>query len=79
MQQPANYQAAWQAVWRYDLLRALAAVRQPIVVAAAQGDAFGHLAVAAAAVLRTGVISLPSETLDLAAVLDDDAGAAPMR
>lgn len=65
LQQPQNYRAAWQAIWRYDLLTAIAAVRPPIMVGSSKEDAFGHLAGVAASVVNTSLISLPSETPDL--------------
>ena len=52
------------------LLTALAALRVPVCVAASPGDAFGHLAAAAASVLRTDVVPLPATDTGLAAFLD---------
>ncbi len=71
LQQPGHYRAAWQAIWRYELLTALAAIRTPVTVAAAEGDAFGHLAGAAASAAGTEVARLPGTLAGLAALLDD--------
>ncbi len=69
LQQCQTYAAAWQAVWRYDLLTKMAAVRQPIMVGAAKGDAFGHLAKVAASVVDSQVTVLPDDVVGLSAVL----------
>ena len=65
LRQPQNYQAAWQAIWRFDLLTAVAAVRPPVLVGASKADAFGHLAEVAASVVNTPLLSLPSDTIEL--------------
>ncbi len=69
LQQCQTYSAAWQAVWRYDLLTKMAAVRQPIMVGAAKGDAFGHLAEVAASVVDSQVTVLPDDVVALSAML----------
>lgn len=62
LRQPQRYRPAWQVVWRYDLLGALAALPVPVRVGVSEGDAFGHLATAAATVLGQPVEAWPEFT-----------------
>jgi pimeloyl-ACP methyl ester carboxylesterase len=61
LRQPSHYRPAWQAVWRYDLLSALALLEVPVTVAVAEGDAFGHLAAAAARTVGSAIQPLPAD------------------
>ncbi len=69
LRQPQHYRAAWQAIWRYDLLAALARVVPPVTIAAAPGDAFGHLASPAAALTGRPVTVLPDDLRAKAAAI----------
>ena len=69
LQQPQNYRAAWQAVWRFDLLTSIAAVRLPVAIGMSSGEAFGQLADAAASVARTQIVVLPDNAVDVAALI----------
>ncbi len=69
LQQPQNYRAAWQAVWRYDLLTSIAAVLPPVQVGASKGDAFGQLTTAAASSVSTQTLTLPDSAVEIAAVI----------
>ena len=66
LQQPQSYRAAWQAIWRYDLLTAIASVRPPVEVGASKEDAFGHLADAAALATGAQVLLLPETAIGMA-------------
>ncbi len=66
LQQPQSYRAAWQAIWRYDLLTAIASVRPPVEVGASKEDAFGHLADAAASATGAQVLLLPETATGMA-------------
>lgn len=69
LRQPQNYRAAWQAIWRYDLLAGLAVVIPPVAIAASPGEAFGHLAGAAAALAGRPVAVLPDDIAAKAAAI----------
>jgi pimeloyl-ACP methyl ester carboxylesterase len=69
LRQPRHYRAAWQAIWRYDLLTGLALVIPPVAIAASPGEAFGHLAGAAAALAGRPVAVLPDDIAAKAAAI----------
>ena len=77
LRQPSRYRSAWQAIWRYDLLAALSQVPVQVIVAAAEGDAFGHLADGAASVIGSGTEALPGDLRSRGLALSVDCPSRP--